>query len=164
MPLPSIGDVPALLVFLCPGVAFIYGRSVFLSGASPHLDKEIRITKAGDGRNPANDVAPDAAQLGIGNISAIDVAVENVLMRGSAEFHDDVANLFGKARIADQSDEEIFLMRHAVHIAQADQGIFFKGGKYAVGGGTDGRRGPIWRLRVCGGRNGEYCREHQDGK
>src|SRR5262245_39464785 len=81
-------------------------------------------------------------------------------MCGGAEFHYNVADLSGKARIADQGDEEILLLRHAVHVAQADQGVFFKGSEYAVDGGTDGWRRPTWRLSARHGRDGKH---HQRG-
>jgi len=82
-------------------------------------------------------------------------------MRGSPEFHDDVANLLGKPRVADQGGEEVFLLREVMRIANADKRMFLERGQDAVDRGTDGRRSPACRLRSGQRGNDENRHGHQ---
>lgn len=82
-------------------------------------------------------------------------------MRSSPEFHDDVANLLSKPRVADQGDEEVFLLRQVMRIANADKRMFLERGQDAVDRGTDGWRSPAWRLRPRQRGNGENRHGHQ---
>jgi len=116
----------------------------------PHVHEEVGVAEAGDGRRRADRVAPHTAKFRKGDGGTIDVAVENVLMRGRTEFHDDVAHLLRKPRVADQGDKEVFFLSQIMGIADADKRMCLEGGQDAVDGGTDGRRSTAWRLRPPG--------------
>jgi hypothetical protein len=87
-------------------------------------------------------------------------------MRGGPEFHDDVADLRGEPRIADQGDEEVFFLRQVMRIANADQRMFLERGQNAVDRGTNGGRRPACGLRFRRrghdkGRRGPQCQKRR---
>ena len=68
-------------------------------------------------------------------------------MRSSSEFHDDTAHFLGKPLVADQGGEEVFFLRQAVRIANANERMFLERGHNAVDRWTDGWRSPGCLLR-----------------
>src|SRR5512139_3570416 len=94
--------------------------------------EEGLVADALERRIVSQGIAPHLRQLGVRHILAIEVSVENVLVLGRAELHDDIAHLRGKAWIPYHEGVEVQFVREHVELAEPHQRMRFEGLEDAI--------------------------------